>query len=335
MVRFIARRLVFLVIVVIVTTMLTFALEHASGIDPARLMAGAHATSAHIAELRREFGLDRPLPVQYVLYLNGLLHGNFGQSLHTQRDIALDLRQYLPATLELVVAAMVTAVVGGVTLGTLGAVYRNGPVDALARLIALSGLTVPVFWLGLLGQWLFYDILGWLPSGGQLDIGATPPPTVTGFVLIDSLLAGQPDLFVSACWHLLLPMLVLSFPVLASITRMTRTSLIDVLRLDYVRTARAKGLSRPVVVVRHALRNAMLSTLTTIGLQFGALLGGTILVEIVFSWPGIGLYLEQSIVAADYNPVLAVTVVIAAFYVLANLFVDLSYLVADPRIRTN
>lgn len=333
MIQFILRRAIFLIVVVIVTTILTFVLEHASGVDPARLMAGAHASPAHIAALRRQFGLDRPLPVQYALYLNGLLHGDFGESLHTQHAIGFDLQQYLPATIELVVVAMLIAIVGGVSLGALGAVFRNGPIDAAARLVSLSGLTVPVFWLGLLGQWLFYDVLGWLPPGGQLDIGLAGPPTVSGFVLIDSLLAGRLDLLVNACWHLLLPALVLSFPVLASITRMMRNSLIEVLRLDYVRTARSKGLSPWSVVVRHAMRNAMLSTLTTIGLQFGALLGGTILVEIVFSWPGIGLYLEQSIVAADYNPVLAVTVVIAAFYVLTNLFVDLSYVVADPRVR--
>ncbi|HZS90674.1 MAG TPA: ABC transporter permease [Chloroflexota bacterium] len=333
MIQFILRRLVFLIVVVLVTTILTFVLAHSSGVDPARLMAGAHATPEQLTELRRRFGLDRPWPVQYILYLNGLVHGDFGQSLHTQRAINLDLLQYLPATVELVIAAMAIAVVGGVSLGALAGVFRDGPIDAAARLLSLSGLTVPVFWLGLLCQWLFYDVLGWLPSGGQLDIGLTGPPTVTGFVLIDSLLAGRLDLFGNACLHLLLPALVLSFAALASITRMMRNNLIDVLRLDYVRTARSKGVPQRVVVVRHAMRNAMLPTLTTIGLQFGALLGGTILVEIVFSWPGIGLYLQQSIIAADYNPVLAVTVVIAAFYVLTNLVVDVSYVVADPRIR--
>ncbi len=333
MIQFILRRLVFLIVVVLVTTILTFVLAHSSGVDPARLMAGAHATPEQLTELRRRFGLDRPWPVQYILYLNGLVHGDFGQSLHTQRAINLDLLQYLPATVELVIAAMAIAVVGGVSLGALAGVFRDGPIDAAERLLSLSGLTVPVFWLGLLCQWLFYDVLGWLPSGGQLDIGLTGPPTVTGFVLIDSLLAGRLDLFGNACLHLLLPALVLSFAALASITRMMRNNLIDVLRLDYVRTARSKGVPQRVVVVRHAMRNAMLPTLTTIGLQFGALLGGTILVEIVFSWPGIGLYLQQSIIAADYNPVLAVTVVIAAFYVLTNLVVDVSYVVADPRIR--
>ncbi len=333
MIQFILRRLVFLIVVVLVTTILTFVLAHSSGVDPARLMAGAHATPEQLTELRRRFGLDRPWPVQYILYLNGLVHGDFGQSLHTQRAINLDLLQYLPATVELVIAAMAIAVVGGVSLGALAGVFRDGPIDAAARLLSLSGLTVPVFWLGLLCQLLFYDVLGWLPSGGQLDIGLTGPPTVTGFVLIDSLLAGRLDLFGNACLHLLLPALVLSFAALASITRMMRNNLIDVLRLDYVRTARSKGVPQRVVVVRHAMRNAMLPTLTTIGLQFGALLGGTILVEIVFSWPGIGLYLQQSIIAADYNPVLAVTVVIAAFYVLTNLVVDVSYVVADPRIR--
>ena len=333
MVGLILRRLAFLVAVVVITTMLTFALANLTGVDPARLRAGPHPTPAQLANIRQRFGLDRPLPVQYLLYLNGLMHGDFGVSIHTQRPVGEDLGQYLPATLELVVAALLFAVLAGVVLGTLAAAFRGSAVDALARLLALSGLTVPIFWLALIAQWVFYDVLGWLPSGGQLDLGATPPPGVTGSVLIDSLLAGQFGTFASACRHLLLPATVLSFAALASIARMMRSSLIDVLRQDYIRTARAKGLPRRTVVVRHGLRNAGFSTLTTIGLQFGGLLGSTVLVEVVFSWPGIGLYLEQSIVAADYSPVLAVTTVIAALYVLANLVVDISYSLADPRVR--
>ncbi len=333
MLPLILRRIAFLLAVIIAVTALTFVLLHGTGTDPAQLLAGPHATPAQILTFRHRFGLDQPLPVQYFYYLKEALHGDFGVSIHSQHAVSADLSHYLPATLELVIAAMLFAVIGGIGLGVLAAVYRDGPIDAAARLIAVSGLAVPVFLLGLVAQYVFYDQLGWLPSTGRLDMGVTPPPTVTGFYLVDSLLAGNLDLLINAAWHLLLPAVVLGFSVLASITRMTRNSLGDVLAQDYIRTARAKGLRRGTVIWRHALRNAILSTLTTIGLQFGALLGSTILVETVFAWPGIGLYLVQSVVAADYAPVLGVTTVIAALYVVINLVVDVSYLVADPRIR--
>jgi peptide/nickel transport system permease protein len=333
MLSLILRRLVFLMAVIVAITALTFVLLHNTGTDPARLMAGPHATSDQLRELRHRFGLDQPLPVQYFFYLKELVRGDFGTSIHTGRTVGADLGQYLPATLELIFAAMAFAVVAGIVLGILAATYHDGPVDTAARLISLSGLAVPVFLLGLIGQYLFYDRLGWLPSTGRLDMGLNPPPTVTGLDLIDSLLAGRLDLFTNAAWHLLLPAIVLGLGVLASISRMMRSALVEVLAQDYIRTARAKGIRRRSIILRHALRNAMLSTLTIIGLQFGALLGSTILVETVFAWPGIGLYLEQSVVAADYSPVLAVTTVIAALYVLINLVVDIAYLVADPRIR--
>jgi peptide/nickel transport system permease protein len=261
MLPLIARRLAFLVAVIIAITALTFVLLHSTGTDPAQLLAGPHATPAQIQELRHRFGLDRPLVIQYVYYLKELLRGNFGISTHTQHAVGSDLSQFLPATLELVIAAMVFATLGGILLGTLAAVYRDGPLDVAARLLSLSGLAVPVFLLGLLAQYVFYDRLGWLPSTGRLDLGLNPPPTVTGFYTIDSLLARRPDLFVNALWHLLLPAIVLGFAVLASITRMMRTSLSEVLAQEYIRTARAKGLRRRAVVTRHALRNAMLATL--------------------------------------------------------------------------
>lgn len=333
MLPLILRRLVFLLAVIVAITALTFTLLHNTGTDPAQLLAGPHATPDQLRDLRHRFGLDQPLIVQYVFYLKELLQGDFGTSIHTQHTVASDLSLFLPATLELVVAAMVFAVIGGIVLGTLAAAFRGSPIDAAARLLSISGLAVPVFLLGLLAQYLFYDVLGWLPAGGRLDLGLTAPHTITGLYLIDSLLARRPDLFWNALQHLLLPAVVLGFGVLASITRMMRSGLSEVLAQDYIRTARAKGVGQVAVVLRHGLRNALLSTLTIIGLQFGALLGSTILVEIVFSWPGLGLYLAQSIEASDYSPVLGVTTVIAAIYVVTNLLVDIGYVAADPRIR--
>jgi len=329
----ILRRLAFLLAVLVAITLLTFALLHLTPIDPAQVLAGPRATPAQLDALRHRYGLDQPLPVQYLLYLGALARGDFGISTLTQRPVGLDLHQYVPATLELVVTALIFATVAGIGLGTLAAAFHGRWIDTVARLVSLSGLAMPVFWLSLLAQWLFGGVLRWLPSIGQLDIGMASPPTVTGSYVVDSVLAGRLDLFANACWHLVLPAIVLGYGVMASITRMMRTGLIEVLGQDYIRTARAKGLKRRIVVVRHAVRNALFATLTTIGLQFGGLLGGTILVETVFAWPGIGLYLKQSIVAADYSPVLGVTIVIATLYVLANLLVDVGYLAADPRVR--
>jgi peptide/nickel transport system permease protein len=247
--------------------------------------------------------------------------------------VGFDLGQYLPATLELVLAALAFAIVVGFCLGTLAAAFEHHWIDTAARLVSLSGLSVPVFWLGLLAQFVLHDVLGLFPSIGRLDMGVSPPATVTGLYLIDSLIAGRLDLFADTCRHLVVPAVVLGYGAMASITRMMRNSVVEVMIQDYIRTARAKGLRRRAVVLRHAVRNGLLATLTTIGLQFGGLLGGTILVETVFSWPGIGLYLQQSIVTADYPPILGVTIAIASLYVLGNLMVDVGYVVADPRIR--
>jgi peptide/nickel transport system permease protein len=199
--------------------------------------------------------------------------------------------------------------------------------------LALTGLAMPAFWLGLLGQWLFYDVLGWLPANGRLDLGLNPPPRHTGLYIIDSLLAWRFDLLGNTLYHLILPAFVLACGSVGVVARMIRGSLIDAIGQDYTRTARAKGLSRFRVVTRHALRNSLMPTITVIGLQVGYLLSGTILVETVFSWPGIGLYTTQSILAADYPPIVGITLVIALIYVLVNTVVDLTYAAVDPRVR--
>jgi peptide/nickel transport system permease protein len=301
--------------------------------DPARLIAGPHASAAQLAAVRHRYGLDQSVLVQYIDYLKGLLQGDLGISIHTQRPVATDLATFLPATIELTVAALLFALGVGLVLGTLAAYRRNSWLDHLVSILSVAGLAMPAFWLGLLSQWLFYDVLGWLPAGGRIDLGMTPPPHVTGFYTIDSLLAWKISLLGNVLWHLILPAIVLGCGTLGVIARMVRASLIEALQQDYTRTARAKGVSRFSVVVVHALKNSLMPTITIAGLQCGYLLSGAILVETVFSWPGIGLYASQSILGADYAPIVGITLVIALIYVLINTVVDLTYAAADPRIR--
>lgn len=333
MLKLIARRLFLLIPVLLGISVLTFVLSHVVPGDPARLIAGPHAGEAQVQATRHAFGLDRPLWVQYGSYMAGLAHGDMGLALHTQRRVTDDLRAFLPATVELALAAMVLAIVVGVPLGTIAAMQRNRALDHLTRVLALGGVSMPIFWVGLVLQLLLYYQLGLFPADGRLDTSLAPPATITGLYTVDALLTGRFNLFVNALWHLALPAAVLSFGAAAVVMRMTRSSLLEVLARQYVRTAKAKGLGYWRVVLRHGLRNAMLPTVTVLGLQFGYLLGGAVLVEYIFSWPGIGLYTAQSISSDDYAAIMGVTVLIAVLYVLVNLLVDLCYAALDPRIR--
>ncbi|MDB5058761.1 MAG: dipeptide transport system permease protein dppB [Chloroflexi bacterium] len=333
MVALVGRRLLLLLPVIFGVSLLTFVLSHVVPGDPARMLAGTHAGEAQVQSVRHSYGLDRPLPAQYWAYISNLAHGNFGTALHTQRGVGEDLRSFLPATLELGLTAMVLAVVIGIPLGTLAAVGRNRLPDHLTRVLALCGVSLPIFWVALVGQLLLYYNLGLFPSGGRLDPTLAPPRGITGFYTIDSLVTGRLDLFVNSLWHLILPALVLSLGPLAIVMRITRSGVLEALAKQYVRTARAKGVRRGNVVVRHALRNALLPTVTVVGLQFGYLLGGAVLVEYIFSWPGVGLYTAQSITASDYPAIMGVTIVVALLYVVLNLLVDIGYALLDPRIR--
>jgi peptide/nickel transport system permease protein len=286
-----------------------------------------------VAAFRREWGLDRSLPEQYGIYLWNLVRGNFGVSISTRQPVWLDLRQTFPATIELAVAAMSLSVLVGIPLGMLSAVKRDRLIDQLTRVISLVGVSMPIFWLGLIALLVFYARLGWAPPPGRLSATLTAPPMVTGFLLIDSLLAGRPAVALDAVRHLILPAAVLSTYNLGILARMMRGSLLDVLGEDYVRTARAKGLTERAVLARHALRNALMPVVTAFGIQFGYLLGGTLVVEVVFGWPGIGQYAIGSISTVDFPAIMSVTVVISVFFVLANLVVDLLYVWLDPRLR--
>jgi peptide/nickel transport system permease protein len=316
-------------------TLISFVLSQAVPADPVTANLGERAASNPevVEAFRRRWGLDRPLPEQYGIYLWNVLHGDLGTSIATKQPVAQDLRRHLPATIELAVAAMVISIVIGIPLGVLAAAKRDRAVDQVARVISLTGVSMPIFWLGLVAIVIFYAWLGWAPSPGRLSARLEPPPFVTGFILIDSLLAGRTDTAVDALKHLILPAVVLSSYSLGIITRVMRGSMLEILGEDYVRTARAKGATERSVMVQHAARNSLIPTLTVIGLSFGGLLSGAVVTESVFSWPGLGLYAFKSATSLDFPAIMGVGIVVATVYVLVNLMVDVAYGLLDPRIR--
>jgi peptide/nickel transport system permease protein len=332
LVRLIVRRMIFLVFVLFGLSLLTFSLSHIIPGDPARLMAGPRASRSAVDKIREQYGLNDPLPQQYVHYVGNLFQGDLGMSFTTRRPVSEDLKRYLPATLELGLIAFILATVVGIPLGVLSSVKRDKLPDHLARFISISGLALPVFWLAIMAQFVFFGRLGWLPDGARLPIGMDPPPPVTNLYTVDALIARDWELFRLSLSHLIMPATVLAYGSLAVITRMVRGGMLEVLNQDYIRTARAKGISANGVVFGHALKNAMLPTVTSLGLQVGLLLSGAFLVEIVFSWPGVGRYAVEAIQRLDYNATMAVTLAIALIFVLMNLVVDILYLFLDPRI---
>lgn len=331
-VRLIVRRLIFLVFVLFGLSVITFGLSHIIPGDPARLMAGPRASKSAVAKIREQYGLDDPLPQQYIMYVQGLVRGDLGTSFTTRRPVVEDLKRYLPATIELGAAAFILSTLVGIPLGVISSVRRDKLPDHLARFISISGLALPVFWLAIMAQFIFFGQLGWLPDGARMPIGLDPPETRTGFYTLDSLIAGDWDAFRLSVTHLFMPAVVLAYGSLAVITRMVRGGMLEVLNQDYIRTARAKGIAPSTVIWGHAMKNAMLPTVTSLGLQIGLLLSGAFLVEIVFSWPGIGRYAVEAIQRLDYNATMATTLVIALIFVLMNLVVDILYLFLDPRI---
>lgn len=333
MLRFTLRRLILLVPVLFGLTALVFAIARLLPGDPVALAAGPNATPAEIAAYGREFGLDRPLLVQYGDYLAGLFHGNFGVSIYTRRPVSEDLAAYLPATLELVFSAMLIAILAGIPAGLAAAVWRGRWPDYVSRVVALGSISMPRFFLGLLLQLLFAMWLGWLPLGGRFPITEDPPVFVTGFLTLDALFARDLSAFWTALQHLAMPAIAMSLSPLATIMRMMRASTLEVMQQDYVLTERALGLPQRLIVMKYVARNAISATLTVIGLYFGWLLGGTVLVETVFDWPGLGLYATKAVVTQDFMPVIGVTLVIGTLFVLANFVIDLLYGVINPKVR--
>jgi peptide/nickel transport system permease protein len=333
MFRFIIRRLAGLILVMVGVSIITFVLAHLVPVDPAAAALGQNAREEQIAAYREQLGLDRPVVEQYITYVSRLLRGDLGVSIRTRRPVADDLKDFLPATLELSLAALLVSLCFGIPLGMAAALRRNSWVDALARLLALIGGSVPIFYLGLLLIGLFYRQLRWLPGPGRLDSTMNPPDFVTGLYSVDALLTGNWAVLQDSLYHLILPAITLGYFSTAVLLRMTRSAMLEVLSQDYVRTAKAKGLASRVTVWRHALRNALPPILTTIGVTFGSLLSGAVLTETIFNWPGLGRYATTSVTSLDFPAVMGVTLVAAIVYPLVNTLVDIGYTLVDPRVR--
>jgi len=308
---------------------LTFAISHMIPADPAALLAGEMATPEQIARVRAEHGLDRPAYVQFVLYLGKVVRGDLGRSLYTSRDISSDLVRRLPATLELTFAAMVLTVMLGVPIGVLTALRRNSLLDHVVRGTTIAGLAIAAFWMGIMLQLLFAMTLDWTPLGGRIT--GYPPPPVTILFVVDALLARDWAALGSALRHLALPTVTLGIPAMATVVRFTRAGVLDVVNSSHVLYQRAMGLPRSVVVWKYLLRNAAISTITQLGLIVGVLLAGSVVVETVFDWPGLGLWAVNSIVMSDYNAIMAFTLWTAVVYIGINFLVDVLHLVVDPR----
>ena len=331
MFRYVLRRALFFVPVWLGVATAVFLLVRLSG-DPAVAILGDKAPPAVLREFRTREGLDRPLPVQYAAFLADTVRGDLGRSYRTSRPVLVDLREYFPATVELALLAMVIAVSCGMALGTVAAVRRNSAFDAASTVAALAGVSVPVFWLALLAMKALGEGAALFPVGGRLSAG-TEFHALTGIYTLDALLRGNLDAFADAVGHLVLPAYVLATVPAAIVTRMTRSSLIETLGKDFVRTARAKGLRERAVVVRHALRNSLVPIVTVIGIHFGLLLGGAVLTETVFGWPGLGKYTVDSVLRRDFHAVQGALLLMASTFVFVNLAVDVLYGFLDPRIR--
>ena len=333
--RFVLRRLVVGVFLCIGVTLVSFTLTQVVPGDPISASLGDAAASDPeiVAAFRARFGLDRPLPEQYFIYLGNLMQGDLGESLMTRRPVAADLAQFMSATIELAVIAMTLAMVFGVSLGVVAAIWRERWPDQVIRVVSLAGVSVPTFWLSLVTLYLFFFVLGWSPGVGRLSPGAPAPAHVTGLYIVDALVTGNWPVLHNALAHIALPAMVLAVYTMGAITRFTRAAMLESLGQDFVRTARAKGLPEVRVIGGHVLRPALAAIVTVSGMAFGRMLGGAVLVEAVFSWPGLGEYAYRSALALDLRAIMGVSLVIAVVYILVNLVVDILYAVIDPRIR--
>ena len=334
-ITFLGRRLAALVLLGLGITFVAFVLTELVPGDPAAANLGQRAIAdpAAVKAFREHYGLDKPLPVQYVLYLEHLANGDLGQSEQSHRPVRTDLGEYIPATAELAVTSILIAFVLGIGLGILSAVRRNRLTDQVLRVLSLGGISMPTFWLALVALYVFFFKLGWVPGSGRLDPGVLPAPHVTGLYTLDALLAGQFDVLGNAVQHLILPAFVLAAYNVGLLTRFTRSAVLEVINNDYIQAARAKGLPERTVISRHVLRAALPPIITVGGLAFANVMTGTVLVESIFAWPGIGQYAFHSATTLDLPAIMGVSLFVAVVYIIVNFVVDILYGVVDPRIR--
>lgn len=332
MIKYIIKRLLMLIPVLIGVSLIVFVLLRVAASDPAPVVLGQHATDEQMDEWREANGLNDSVVEQYVDFITGAVQGDFGESYYTKSPVIDEIGSRFPATIEIAVFAIIVASVFGILIGVIAAVKKNSIIDNASMVLSLVGVSVPIFWLGILFIILFTKVLGWLPASGRIDVTFSVND-VTGLYLIDTIISGDWEAFKNALWHLILPGMTLALYTLAIISRMTRSSMLDTLNQDYIRTARSKGLGEGRVIIKHGLRNALMPIVTVIGLQFGALLGGAVLTETVFAWPGIGSYTVECINKSDFPVIQAVVLIIATIFVLMNLIVDIIYAFLDPRIK--
>ncbi|MFK5997690.1 MAG: ABC transporter permease [Rhodobacterales bacterium] len=313
---------------------ITFIIGRVMPIDPVLAIVGERATKATYDAAFQQLGLDKPLLIQFFYYVRDVLHGDFGNSLLNARPVVDDIKRVFPATMELATLGVLMGIILGVPLGVVAAVRRGSWIDQIARVIALIGYSMPIFWLGLMGLLVFYGILGWVGGPGRVGIFYVDVvPSVTGMILIDSMLDGNWEVFKNAFSHIILPASLLGYYSLAYISRMTRSFMLEQMSAEYITTARVKGMSEAAVIWRHAFRNILVQLITVIALSYANLLEGSVLTEIIFSWPGIGQYITTALLSADMNAVLGGTVVVGLVFVLLNIFSDLLYKVFDPRAK--
>lgn len=334
MLHYIGKRLLHLIPVLLGMVFIVFLIIRAIPGDPAQVILGQQASEQAIKDLTEKLGLNDPWYIQFFDYVKGLLTGDLGESLRTKREIAEEIWPYLAATFELAIFAMIIAVIVGINAGIISAWFQNSWFDYIAMVVALVGVSMPIFWLGLMEQWIFSIQLEWLPTSGRQEV-RDPINAITNFYLIDTLIQGRFDQFWTVVKHLILPGIALATIPMAIIARMTRASMLEVMRSDYIRTARSKGQKMFVVVYKHALKNAFIPVLTVIGLQLGMLLGGAILTETIFSWPGIGRYIYEAIGYRDYPVIQSGILIVAFIFIMINLIVDILYSFIDKRIKYN
>jgi peptide/nickel transport system permease protein len=332
MLQFILRRVLYAVPSLFGLLILTFLMIRVVPADPAAALAGDNATPQQIAAIRHQYGFDRPVIEQLFLYLGQVIQFNFGESQYSHRPVGVDIRQRLPATLELTISALLIATFLGVPLGVVAGVYHNRWPDFALRLFSIAGVAVAAFWFAIMLQLLFAMRIEWLPLRGRMGSGIIPPPDITGSLLVDSLLARRLDVFGDALRHLILPAVTLSLGGLASITRFTRAGVLETMQKDFVLYERAVGYPRRRLIWIYVLRNSVIATVTQIGLLFGALIAGAVVVESIFDWPGIGNYAILAILTADYKVMLAVTLMVGVVYTIVNILTDLVHGLLDPRL---